>query len=61
MSLHLFGTKFFLIICNDRMQIMFLIILLNIDFNVRNERKIVIKLRGFDYKITRILTANHEF
>ena len=36
----------------------FMIIFLNIDLNVRNERKVVIKLRGCTYKITHIITAN---
>ena len=31
---------------------------LNIDFNVRNERKMVIKLKGCTYKIANIVAAN---
>ena len=36
----------------------FMIILLNINLNVRKERKMVIKLRGCTYKITHIVAAN---
>ena len=36
----------------------FIIILLNINLNVRKERKMVIKLRGCTYKITQIVAAN---
>ena len=36
----------------------FMIILLNINLNVRKERKMVIKLRGCIYKITHIVAAN---
>ena len=36
----------------------FMIIFLNINLNVRNERKMVIKLRGCTYKITNIVAAN---
>ena len=36
----------------------FMIILLNINFNVRKEGKMVIKLRGCTYKITHIVAAN---
>ena len=35
-----------------------MIIFLNINLNVRNERKMVIKIRGCTYKITHIVTAN---
>ena len=36
----------------------FMIIFLNINLNVRKERKMVIKLRGFTLKITHIVAAN---
>ena len=36
----------------------FMIIFLNINLNVRKERKMVINLRGFNYKITHIVAAN---
>ena len=36
----------------------FMIIFLNIKLNVRNERKMVIKLRRCTYKITHIVAAN---
>ena len=36
----------------------FMIILLNINLNVRKEREMVIKLRGCTYKITPIVAAN---
>ena len=36
----------------------FMILSLNINLNVRNERKNVIKLRGFTYKNTHIVAAN---
>ena len=36
----------------------FMIILLNINLDVRNERKMVIKLRGYTYKSTHIVAAN---
>ena len=36
----------------------FMIIFLNINLNVRNERKMVMKLRGCTYKITHIVAAN---
>ena len=36
----------------------FMIILLNINLNVRKERKMLIKLRGCTYKITHIVAAN---
>ena len=36
----------------------FMIIFLNINLNVRKERKMVIKLRGCTYKITHIVAAN---
>ena len=35
-----------------------MIIFLTINLNVRNERKMVIKLRGCTYKITHIVAAN---
>ena len=36
----------------------FMIIFLNINLNVRKDRKIVIKLRGCTYKTTHIVAAN---
>ena len=36
----------------------FMIIFLNINLNVRKERKMVITLRGCTYKITHIVAAN---
>ena len=36
----------------------FMIICLNINLNVRNERKMLTKLRGCTYKITHIIAAN---
>ena len=36
----------------------FMIIFLNINLNVRKERKMVIKIRGCTYKITHIVAAN---
>ena len=36
-----------------------MIIFLNINLNVRNERKIVIELKGCTYKITHIVAANN--
>ena len=36
----------------------FMIIFLNINLNVKTERKMVIKLRGCTYKITHVVAAN---
>ena len=36
----------------------FMIILLNINLNIRNDRKMVIKLKGCTYKITHIVIVD---
>ena len=52
------NAKTWHILCHGQICKLFMIICLNINLNVRNERKMVIKLRGCTFKITHIVAAN---